>query len=204
MPAASETHFRTCPFCEATCGLRVEVADGEVVSIRGDADDVLSKGFICPKAFGLKELREDPDRLTAPLVRRDGELREATWDEAFAAIDAGLGPILEEGGRDAVAVYAGNPTAHNLAAMIYLRVFLRALGSQEHLLGVVGGPDAEALLRRPHVRPLDLDPGAGRRPHRPPDDLGGEPAGLEREPPDRARYARANPPRSRSAAARSS
>ena len=130
MPAASETHFRTCPFCEATCGLRVEVADGEVASIRGDADDVLSKGFICPKAFGLKELREDPDRLTAPLVRRDGELCEATWDEAFAAIDAGLGPILEEGGRDAVAVYAGNPTAHNLAAMIYLRVFLRAPGSK--------------------------------------------------------------------------
>ncbi len=130
MAAASETHFRTCPFCEATCGLRLEVADGEVLSIRGDDDDVLSKGFICPKAFGLKGLREDPDRLRAPLVRRDGELREATWDEAFAEIDSRLGPILEEHGRDAVAVYAGNPTAHNLAAMVYLRVFLRALGSK--------------------------------------------------------------------------
>ena len=130
MAAARETHFRTCPFCEATCGLRVEVADGDVVSIRGDDDDVLSHGFICPKAFGLKELREDPDRLRAPLVRRDGELREATWEEAFAEIDARLGPILEEHGRDAVAVYAGNPNAHNLAAMIYLRVFLRALGSK--------------------------------------------------------------------------
>jgi anaerobic selenocysteine-containing dehydrogenase len=128
--AASETHLRTCPFCEATCGLRVEVADGEVVSIRGDDEDVLSHGFICPKAFGLKELRDDPDRLRAPLVRRDGELQEATWDEAFAEIDARLGPILSEHGRDAVAVYAGNPNAHNLAAMIYLRVFLKALGSK--------------------------------------------------------------------------
>jgi len=128
--AASETHFRTCPFCEATCGLRVEVAGGEVVSIRGDEDDVLSQGFICPKAFGLKELRADSDRLRAPLVRRDGELREATWEEAFAEIDSRVGPILERDGRDAVAVYAGNPTAHNLAAMIYLRVFLRALGSR--------------------------------------------------------------------------
>ncbi len=128
--AATETHFRTCPFCEATCGLRVEVADGDVVSIRGDDDDVLSHGFICPKAFGLKELRNDPDRLRVPLVRRDGELREAAWEEAFAEIDARLGPILEERGRDAVAVYAGNPNAHNLAAMIYLRVFLRALGSK--------------------------------------------------------------------------
>jgi anaerobic selenocysteine-containing dehydrogenase len=128
--AASETHVRTCPFCEATCGLQVEVADGEVVSIRGDEDDVLSHGFICPKAYGLKELREDPDRLRAPLVRRDGELREATWAEAFAEVAERLEPILSEHGRDAVAVYAGNPNAHNLAAMIYLRVFLKALGSK--------------------------------------------------------------------------
>ena len=68
---AASTHFRTCPFCEATCGLRVEVSDdGEIDSIRGDEEDVLSAGFICPKAFGLKELREDPDRLRAPLVRQ--------------------------------------------------------------------------------------------------------------------------------------
>ena len=91
---------------------------------------MLSAGFICPKAFGLKELREDPDRLRAPLVRRDGELREATWEEAFAAVEAGLAPILEERGRDAVAVYAGNPNAHNLSAMVYLQVLLRALGSK--------------------------------------------------------------------------
>jgi anaerobic selenocysteine-containing dehydrogenase len=128
---AASTHFRTCPFCEATCGLQVEISEtGEVGSIRGDSEDVLSAGFICPKAFGLKELREDPDRLRAPMVRMDGELREATWEEAFAAVEAGLGPILSEHGRDAVAVYAGNPNAHNLSAMVYLQVLLRALGSK--------------------------------------------------------------------------
>ena len=128
---AASTHFRTCPFCEATCGLAVTISEeGEVESIRGDSEDVLSAGFLCPKAFGLKELREDPDRLRAPLVRRDGELREATWEEAFAAIEAGLAPVLQEHGRDAVAVYAGNPNAHNLSAMVYLQVLLRALGSK--------------------------------------------------------------------------
>ncbi|MEJ7876347.1 MAG: molybdopterin-dependent oxidoreductase, partial [Solirubrobacterales bacterium] len=128
---STTTHFRTCPFCEATCGLRLEVSDEDTVeSIRGDSEDVLSAGFLCPKAFGLKELREDPDRLRAPLVRRDGELRDATWQEAFAAVEAGLAPVLSEHGRDAVAVYAGNPNAHNLSAMVYLQVLLRALGSK--------------------------------------------------------------------------
>src|SRR3954464_12414887 len=125
-----DSHYRTCPFCEATCGLEVTTSDGEGVSVRGDDDDVLSHGFICPKAFGLKQLHEDPDRLTKPLVRRDGELVEATWEEAFEEIDRRLTPILAEHGRNAVAAYIGNPNAHNLSAMAYGPVWLRALGSQ--------------------------------------------------------------------------
>jgi anaerobic selenocysteine-containing dehydrogenase len=127
---STEVHYRTCPFCEATCGLEVEMRGDEVVSIRGDEQDVLSRGFICPKAFGLKELHEDPDRLTTPLVRRDGELVEASWDEAFEEIDRRLPPILEQHGRNAVAVYIGNPNAHSLTALVYGPAWLRPLGSQ--------------------------------------------------------------------------
>jgi anaerobic selenocysteine-containing dehydrogenase len=125
-----ETHFRTCPFCEATCGLEVTTEGDEVVSVRGDDQDVFSHGFICPKAFGLKQLHEDPDRLRTPLIRRDGELVEATWDEAFEEIDRRLTPLLAEHGRNAVAVYVGNPNAHNLASLLYGPAYLRALGSQ--------------------------------------------------------------------------
>jgi anaerobic selenocysteine-containing dehydrogenase len=128
---ATETvHFRTCPFCEATCGLEVTMRDSEVVSVRGDDDDVFSHGFLCPKSQGLKQLHDDPDVLRRPLVRRDGELREASWEEAFAEIDRRLTPILAEGGRDAVAVYLGNPSAHSLGPMIYGQAFLKALGSK--------------------------------------------------------------------------
>src|ERR671924_2153227 len=123
------THYRTCPFCEATCGLEIETDGREVVSVRGDADDVFSHGFICPKAYGVKQLHEDPDRLTAPLVRRDGELVEASWDEAFEEIDRRLSPILAEHGRNAVAVYLGNPNAHNLSAITHAPALLRALGT---------------------------------------------------------------------------
>ncbi|HEV3376560.1 MAG TPA: molybdopterin oxidoreductase family protein [Thermoleophilaceae bacterium] len=123
-------HYRTCPFCEATCGLQVETEGREVVSVKGDKEDVFSRGFICPKAHGLKQLHEDPDRLTTPLVRRDGELVEATWDEAFDEIDRRLSPLLAEHGRDAVAVYLGNPIVHNLSGVLYGPAFLRALGSR--------------------------------------------------------------------------
>ncbi len=120
------THVRTCPLCEATCGLTIEIADGRVGSIRGDVDDVFSHGFICPKGTALGHLNDDPDRLTAPLV--DGS--EATWDEAFAAIDAGLLPILEAEGPDAIALYAGNPTVHSLSISLLLPGLIKALGSK--------------------------------------------------------------------------
>src|SRR5215213_8369041 len=130
-PVATETvHYRTCPFCEATCGLEVTMRGDEVASVRGDAEDVFSRGFLCPKSQGLKQLHDDPDRLTAPLVRRDGELVEASWEEAFAAVDAGLGRVLEQGGRDAVAVYLGNPSAHSLGALLYGPAFVKALGTK--------------------------------------------------------------------------
>src|SRR5213594_1293427 len=124
------TSYRVCPLCEATCGLEIRTLGREVVGIRGDEADVFSKGFICPKAYALKELDADPDRLRVPLVRRGGVLAPATWDEAFAEIDRRLGPILREHGRDAVAVYLGNPSAHSMAISLYAQVLLRALGTR--------------------------------------------------------------------------
>jgi anaerobic selenocysteine-containing dehydrogenase len=101
-----------------------------VVSVRGDREDVLSHGVICPKAYGLKQLHEDSDRLTTPLIRRNGELTEASWDEAFEEIDRRLSALLVEHGKNSVAVYIGNPNAHNLSSLVYGPVWLRALGSQ--------------------------------------------------------------------------
>jgi anaerobic selenocysteine-containing dehydrogenase len=127
---STATVHRTCPLCEATCGLEIELEGHEVGRIRGDAADVFSAGFICPKGASLGELHRDPDRLAAPLLRRGGELVEASWDEAFAAIDAGLAPILAAGDRNAVGAYIGNPNAHTLDGMIYLRALLKGLGSR--------------------------------------------------------------------------
>jgi anaerobic selenocysteine-containing dehydrogenase len=127
---AGTTVVRTCPLCEATCGLELTIGDGTVTRIRGDQDDVFSRGFICPKGTTLGHLHDDPDRLRGPMVRRDGELQAATWEEAFAEVARRLPPIIQGHGRDAVAVYIGNPTVHNLSGTLYSRVLLRALGTR--------------------------------------------------------------------------
>src|SRR5205823_14102423 len=85
----------------------------------------------CPKGSTLKQLHEDPDRLRTPLVRGDdGELHRATWDEAFAEVERRLLPIMEQHGRDAVAVYLGNPNVHNMSGLLYPRFLIRALGTR--------------------------------------------------------------------------
>jgi anaerobic selenocysteine-containing dehydrogenase len=122
--------FRTCPLCEAGCGLEITVEDHHIKRIRGDRDDVFSHGFICPKGSTLKQLHDDPNRLRTPLVRRAGKLVAASWDEAFAEIDRRLTPIIETHGRDAVAVYLGNPNAHSLAGMLYGKALVKAIGSR--------------------------------------------------------------------------
>jgi anaerobic selenocysteine-containing dehydrogenase len=123
------TAFRTCPLCEATCGLEIKLEGERIVSIRGDQDDVFSHGFICPKGSALRALHEDPDRIRTPLIRDGDGFREATWDEAFALIAERLGPILAND-RNAVAVYLGNPNAHNLSNLLYLKVLTRALSTR--------------------------------------------------------------------------
>jgi anaerobic selenocysteine-containing dehydrogenase len=130
-PVIGGVAYTTCPLCEATCGLELQRRDdGSVARVRGDAEDVFSKGFICPKGGSITALHEDPDRLRTPLVRRDGELVEATWDDAFGQIDRRLAPILEQHGRNAVGVYLGNPSVHNLSFTLYGRVLLKALGTR--------------------------------------------------------------------------
>jgi anaerobic selenocysteine-containing dehydrogenase len=119
-----------CPLCEASCGIVVETDGDRVRSVRGDADDPLSRGYLCPKAAALIDLHDDPDRLRAPVVRAGGGHREATWDEALDRAAEGLRHARRHHGRDAVGVYYGNPTAHNLGLLTHGLPFARALGTR--------------------------------------------------------------------------
>ncbi|MFK7991041.1 MAG: molybdopterin oxidoreductase family protein [Sandaracinaceae bacterium] len=120
-------HHRTCPLCEAMCGLTIETEGTRITSIRGDRDDPLSRGFLCPKGPALKALQEDPDRLTKPVKRVDGRFVEIGWEEALDLAAEGLHRVREAHGRNAVAVYVGNPTVHNLGASVFAPTLIKAL-----------------------------------------------------------------------------
>jgi anaerobic selenocysteine-containing dehydrogenase len=123
---------RACPLCEAKCGIRVEVdpATATVVTVRGDGDDPMSGGYLCPKAYGLKGLQEDPDRLRVPLRRRGDDFEEVGWDEALDAVADRLRAVRERHGPNALATYLGNPNAHDFGSTLYLPGFQRALGTK--------------------------------------------------------------------------
>ncbi|MGI9604641.1 MAG: molybdopterin-dependent oxidoreductase [Acidimicrobiales bacterium] len=121
--------YRTCPLCEATCGLEIQVVDGSIGRIRGDRDDVFSRGFICPKGTTLGRFHDDPDRLRRPLIRVDGEHVEVSWEEAFSAVAERLLPVLEQHGRDHSAIYLGNPVVHSLDSLLYSRAVTQGLGT---------------------------------------------------------------------------
>ncbi|OBC04460.1 molybdopterin-binding oxidoreductase [Mycobacterium sp. 852013-50091_SCH5140682] len=129
--ADTSTALRICPFCEATCGLTLTISDGRVTGARGDRDDVFSAGFICPKGASFGQLDNDPDRLTRPLVRRDGVLTETTWDEAYAVVAERLGAVIGRHGGSSVGVYLGNPNAHTIAGSLYAPLIIRGLGTRQ-------------------------------------------------------------------------
>jgi anaerobic selenocysteine-containing dehydrogenase len=121
-------HLRTCPLCEAMCGLEIHVEGGQVALIRADRDDAWSKGHLCPKGTTLGHLHHDPDRLRQPMVRDGDGWREVGWDEAFRRCSELLAPVIAEHGIEAVTAYVGNPLAHNFSLGRYVGILIGMSG----------------------------------------------------------------------------
>lgn len=124
-----KTHYRNCNICEAMCGVEIKYQDKQIISIKGDKNDPFSKGHMCPKALGLQDFYEDKDRLKTPIKRTDNGWVELTWDEAYAEIAERFGEIQSTFGKNALGVYLGNPNAHNVGNALFLKPFMKSLGT---------------------------------------------------------------------------
>jgi anaerobic selenocysteine-containing dehydrogenase len=127
-----KTHYRACHLCEAICGLKIETRGTEILSIKGDPDDPLSRGHICPKAIALKDIHEDPDRLRYPVKRIGGadgiqQWEQISWKEALDTTANALMKTVSEHGVDAIGAYFGNPSVHNYGMLTHQNYLFRWL-----------------------------------------------------------------------------
>ena len=143
MPAEQKTHYRACNLCEAICGLEIKTQGDQVLSIKGDKNDPLSRGYICPKGVAMQDIYSDPNRLRKPVKKHGDSWVEISWQEAFDSVAKKLVAVQEQHGQNAVAFFAGNPNVHNYGSMTHAGVLRKAVQSKIHF-------SATSLDQLPH------------------------------------------------------
>lgn len=124
-----KTHYRNCNICEAMCGLEIKYQGKQILSIKGDKQDPFSAGYMCPKATALQDFYTDKDRLKTPIRRTATGWEDISWDDAFTEIAEQFKKIQTEHGKNALGIYLGNPNAHNLGNALFLKPFMKSLGT---------------------------------------------------------------------------
>ncbi|MBK7975217.1 MAG: molybdopterin-dependent oxidoreductase [Deltaproteobacteria bacterium] len=128
----SDPRYAVCHLCEAMCGLQVTVEHDRVTAIRGDENDPFSGGHLCPKGVALQDVQHDPDRIREPIRRVGDNWRPVSWDDALDETADRIAEIQSLHGRDAFALYIGNPTAHSSNALLFGLPFRDLLASHNN------------------------------------------------------------------------
>ena len=148
MSAATREVHTFCRICEPGCGLLATVDDDRIVGLGPDPEHPVHRGFSCHKGPHYLQVHTDPDRVDHPLRRVDtddrevGDFERVSWDEAVRDIAGRLGAIREAHGRNAVAVYQGNPSAFN--GLYYANAATIARGFDTRMRFSAGTQDTSA------------------------------------------------------------
>ncbi len=117
-----------CRFCGTGCGVQLGVKDDRLVALRGDPEHPTTKGLVCAKALFLPKILYSSDRLTTPQIRRDGELVNATWEEAMSLVADKFAGAIKEHGPDSVAYY-GSGQCFSEESYLANRLFKGGIGT---------------------------------------------------------------------------
>lgn len=118
----------TCPYCGTGCSLFLDVARGRVVGVRPDFDSPVNRGSLCVKGQFGWEFVQDPERLTAPLIRDGDGFRKAGWDEALDLVARRLGEIKAADGPDAI-VFWSSARATSESNYLFQKLARAAVGT---------------------------------------------------------------------------
>ena len=128
-----EKHFRVCNLCEAMCGLEIEHDGSKVHSVKGDALDPFSKGSICPKGALIHKIHDDPNRLKQPIKKdKNGNWQTISWSDALDYTAERIIDVQQKHGKNAMAMYLGNPTVHNFGMMMFVGELRRMIGTKNN------------------------------------------------------------------------
>jgi len=125
----AETVQTFCRICEALCGLEVTVEGDQVVDIKPDDDHVATRGYGCLKGLKQHRMYDTPDRLLYPMQRVDGELRRVSWDDALQSIGNKVRELIENHGRDSIAMYVGTAAGFGVLHPVFAQGFMQGVGS---------------------------------------------------------------------------
>lgn len=118
-----------CMLCVWDCGIKAYLEDDKLVKVEGLPEHPVSKGYICPRGEALPEYVYSPTRLKKPLLRKNGELQEVSWDEALDFCANKLTQIKEKYGARALAAFCGSVGVENIEIGNFAQRFLGAFGS---------------------------------------------------------------------------
>jgi len=96
-------HLSVCPFCGCGCNFYLVTQAGRVVGIEPSPANPVNKGMLCAKGWNSYEFIHSPDRLTSPLIRKNGKLVECSWEEALLAVAGTLKAIKDTHGSKSLA-----------------------------------------------------------------------------------------------------
>ncbi len=137
----------TCTFCGVGCGLYLETSGNRVIGAYPSISHPTNKGRVCVRGWHLHEVASSPDRLKTPLIRKNGTLKEATWDEALHFIATRLRHIRDLYGPDSIA-FLVSPRCSNEEAYLLQKLARAVIGTSnvDHGTGVYCNNSVNVLL----------------------------------------------------------